>query len=41
MVLIEVMVIVTGAAEPILFKESELELSVGDSVPVTSTLWPK
>jgi len=39
MVLIEMMVNVTGAAE--LLVASELELKVGPSVPVTSTRYPR
>ena len=41
MVLIEVMVNVTEAGEPILAKASELVLIEGDSVPVTSTCCPR
>lgn len=41
MVLIEVMVNVSEAGEPILAKASELVLIEGDSVPVTSTCCPK
>ena len=37
MVLIEVIINVTEAGEPILAEVSELVLSDGDSVPVTST----
>ena len=40
-VLIEVTVIVTEAGEPNLAKASELVLSEGDSVPVTSTRCPR
>jgi hypothetical protein len=41
MVLIEETFKVTGAAEPVLFMASELELIVGDSFPVTSTRCPR
>jgi hypothetical protein len=41
MVLIEVTVNVTEAGEPILAEVSELVLSDGDSVPVTSTRCPR
>jgi hypothetical protein len=41
MVLIEVMVIVTEAGEPVLVKESELVLIDGDSFPATSTRCPR
>jgi hypothetical protein len=41
MVLIEVMVNVTEAGEPILAEVSELVLNEGDSFPVTSTCCPR
>jgi hypothetical protein len=41
MVLIEVTVNVTEAAEPILAEVSELVLIEGDSFPVTSTRCPR
>jgi hypothetical protein len=41
MVLIEVMVSVTGAGEPVLAEVSELVLIDGDSFPVTSTRFPR
>jgi hypothetical protein len=41
MVLIEIMVNVTGAGEPILAEVSELVLIDGDSFPVTSIRFPR
>jgi hypothetical protein len=41
MVLIEVMVNVTPDGEPVFVMKSELVLIEGDSLPVTSTLWPR
>jgi hypothetical protein len=41
MVLIEIMVNVAEAGEPVLAEVSELVLSDGDSFPVTSTRCPK
>jgi hypothetical protein len=38
---IELTVIVEEAAEPVLFMASELVDMDGDSVPVTSTRWPR
>lgn len=41
MVLIESINIVTGEAEPLLFKASELVLNVDTLLPVTSTRCPR